>query len=60
LSPQTNILIINDGQDEVSLENISVPVHCFSLEELNYDLKDLCESSGGEYVLLYEPEDDED
>jgi hypothetical protein len=60
LSQETNILVINDGQDEVSLRESPVPIHCCSLELTNEDLKFLCENSGGEYVALLEEDDYEE
>jgi len=62
LSPETNVLIINDGQDYVSPRKMPVTIHCYCLGLANYDLKSLCESSGGEYITVdvLDPDEDDD
>jgi hypothetical protein len=60
LSPETNVLVINDGRDDVFLQESPVPIHCYSLELTNRDLKFLCENSGGEYIAVLGEEDEYD
>lgn len=62
LSTKTNILIINDGNDWVPPIKMPVVTHCISLEDLNHDLKKVCEDSGGQYYMPFEQvyPDDED
>lgn len=63
LSPETNILIINDGNDWIPEIKMPVVTHCISLEDLNHGLKKVCEDSGGQYYMpferMYTPEDEE-
>jgi len=62
LSPETNILIINDGNDWIPEIKMPVVTHCISLEDLNHDLKKVCEDSGGQYYMPFDQvyTDDED
>lgn len=62
LSTKTNILIINDGNDWVPPIKMPVVTHCISLEDLNHDLKKVCEDSGGQYYMPFDQvyPDDED
>ena len=64
LSPEANFLVITDGNDDVPDINMSVVTHCISLEDINYDLKRVCDNSGGQYYTpfehMYAPDDDEE
>lgn len=53
LSPETNVLVINDGNDWVPKIKMPVVTHCISLADLNYDLKEICEDSGGQYYMPF-------
>lgn len=62
LSPETNILIINDGNDWIPEIKMPVVTHCISLEDLNHGLEKVCEDSGGQYYMpfdMYAPDDEE-
>lgn len=63
LSTETNILIINDGNDWIPDIKMPVVTHCISLEDLNHGLKKVCEDSGGQYYMpferMYAPDDEE-
>lgn len=63
LSPKANFLVINDGNDWVPPIKMPVVTHCISLEDLNPDLKKVCEDSGGQYYMpferMYAPDDEE-
>lgn len=62
LSAETNILVINDGNDWIPHIKMPVVTHCISLEDLNYDLEKVCKDSGGQYYMPFKRvyEDDED
>lgn len=47
------ILIINDGQDEVGFSSFPYKVNAISLCEFSTELKDLCVASGGKQVRVY-------
>ena len=48
---RTEILIINDGQDRITPLTSPIPIHSISVEEVNTDLKQLCNDSGGQYFV---------
>lgn len=64
LSTETNILIINDGNDWIPDIKMPVVTHCISLEDLNHGLEKVCKDSGGQYYMpferMYAPDDDEE
>ena len=48
LPERTEIVIINDGQDDVDLKEFSIPITAFIIEEENTKLVTLCKNSGGQ------------
>jgi len=48
------ILIINDGQDEVGQDAFPYKVNAISLMDFSTELKDLCVDTGGKQVRIYE------
>jgi hypothetical protein len=48
------ILVINDGQDDIGIDEFPYKVNALCLMEQNYDLKDLCINSGGKKIHVNE------
>jgi uncharacterized protein with von Willebrand factor type A (vWA) domain len=46
------ILVINDGQDEIGTEEFPYKVNAVSLMEFSNELKDLCNSTGGKQIEI--------
>jgi hypothetical protein len=46
------ILIINDGQDEVGYDEFPYKVNAISLMQFSNELKDLCIATGGKQVKV--------
>jgi len=44
------ILVINDGQDEIGTEKFPYKVNAVSLMEFSNELKDLCNATGGKQI----------
>jgi len=48
------ILIINDGQDDINIDEFPYKVNAITLMEYNNDLKNLCNKSGGKLIEVTE------
>jgi len=49
----TQVLIINDGEDNPNMTQSDIPVNAIALaHHPNTELRELCRNSGGEYMLL--------
>jgi hypothetical protein len=64
LSPKIQVVVVTDGNDWVPDIEMPTVTHCISLEDINYDLKRVCDNSGGQYYMpferMYAPDDDEE
>lgn len=49
LNNRTEMLIINDGEDSTGSIVSDIPIHCISIDEINYNVKEVCNASGGQY-----------
>jgi hypothetical protein len=49
INSNTEILIVNDGEDPPGEFESPVPIHCISVDEINHEVKDICNASGGQY-----------